>query len=471
MNQRQTKRAEQILKLVAEAKQAKQQMPYKFFTPYPWQIELYKDGKDHPQRLLMAANRVGKSMGAAFEVACHLTGLYPDWWEGLRFDDPPTIWALGVTGEQMRDVIQKELLGDYQAGEFTGGMVPRHLVRGVTPAVGVPRLAKDVRITHRKGVSFISFKSYSQGQHVLMGSTVDFAWIDEEPQDPTIYPQVLTRTATGRKGQGGCVLLTFTPENGMTDLVTQFSEAIQPGQRLQNVTWDDAPHLTESVKEQLLNAMPEYQRDMRSKGVPVLGEGMVFPISETAITIDPFELPRHYTRLAAIDFGIDHPTAVIWVAYDADRDVIYLTDEYAMRGEVPAIHAGAILSRGDLPVIYPHDGDQTEKGSGETLASHYRKYGIELVGPFTNPDNTRFVEPGLMDMLERMRTGRFKVFRTCTQWLSEFRRYHRKNGKIVKVHDDLMDASRYAAMSVGRFGVTSGGREALPEQLHPTMDL
>ena len=89
-------------------------------------------------------------------------------------------------------MIQAELFGELLAGEMSGGMIPSRLVEGVTPTVGVPRLAKDVRITHPKGQSVVSFKSYSQGQHVLMGSTVDFAWIDEEPQDITIYPQLLT---------------------------------------------------------------------------------------------------------------------------------------------------------------------------------------------------------------------------------------------------------------------------------------
>ena len=432
---------------------------------------MYDAGNKNPQRLLMAANRVGKTFSAAFEVSCHATGQYPEWWTGLRFDHAPRIWCLGVTGEQMRDVIQDALFGDLVGGKYTGGMIHADYVQGVTPTMGVPRLGKDVRVTHPKGTAIVSFKSYSQGQHVLMGSSVDFAWIDEEPQDPTIYPQILTRTATGNHNKGGSVLLTFTPENGMTELVTQFMEDIKSGQWLGSVTWDDAPHLDESTKQQLLDAMPDYQRDMRSKGVPVLGEGMVFPIAEESIKVRPFDLPAHWTRLAGIDFGIDHPTACIWAAYDSEADIIYVTDEYAVSGEVPAIHTAAIKARSTLPVIYPHDGDQTEKGSGRTLASLYRDHGLELIGPFTNPDGSRFVEPGLMDMAERMRTGRLKVFDTCIGWLSEFRRYHRKQGKIVKVHDDLMDASRYCVMSIQRFGALPNASERIPDQLHPVMDL
>jgi hypothetical protein len=49
-------------------------------------------------------------------------------------------------------------------------------------------------------------------------------------------------------------------------------------------------------------------------------------------------------------------------------------------------------------------------------------------------------------MLQRMQTGRWKVFSICTEWFEEFRLYHRKDGRIVKERDDLISASRYALM-------------------------
>ena len=56
------------------------------------------------------------------------------------------------------------------------------------------------------------------------------------------------------------------------------------------------------------------------------------------------------------------------------------------------------------------------------------------------------VEAGVLDLLDRMQTGRFKVFDHLNDWFEEFRMYHRKDGKIVKLADDLMSATRYAAM-------------------------
>ena len=59
-----------------------------------------------------------------------------------------------------------------------------------------------------------------------------------------------------------------------------------------------------------------------------------------------------------------------------------------------------------------------------------------------------------MDMLDRMQTGRLKVFSHLADWLEEFRMYHREEGRIVKLIDDLMSATRYAMM-MRRFAKTA----------------
>jgi len=449
-------KAREVLGLIKQYQAKKQAFKREFFTPYEWQDSFYTKGSDNKQRLLMAANRVGKSLSAAYELACHLTGDYPEWWQGHRFSFPINALAMGVSNDQMRDVIQNEMFGQLVGKEFSGGMVHKNEVYQYTPAVGAPRLARDVSVRHKSGgFSKLHLRSYEQGQHVIMGQTYDYSWIDEEPRDTAIYPQALTRTATGNKGEGGLGVMTFTPENGMTEIVTQFMESLKPGQYLQNVTWEDAPHLSQAVIKQLLDAIPEYQRDMRSKGIPILGEGMIYPIAEEAIKCDPFQIPEHYKKIAAIDFGISHATTCVWTAYDADRDIIYVYDAYKKEGEIPAIHASYIKAKGEIEVIYPHDGDNREKGSGDTLAQIYKDNGVKMFRKFSNADGTNYVEPGIMEILERMKTGRFKVFNDLPDWFDEFRRYHRKNGQIVKQFDDLMDATRYSALSVQRFGKQS----------------
>ena len=113
LTESQKNKAAKIAEAMRVVKLHKAQNRIQYWQPYGWQEEFYKAGKANKQRMLMAANRVGKTASQAAEVAFHLTGLYPDWWEGIRFTRPTKIWCLGVSGEQLRDVIVKELMCMY----------------------------------------------------------------------------------------------------------------------------------------------------------------------------------------------------------------------------------------------------------------------------------------------------------------------------------------------------------------------
>lgn len=441
----------EYLRLLEEKEKRRKENALWAFTPYKWQNDFYQAGNDHKQRLLMAANRVGKTRSSCIELCYHLTGRYPEWWEGIRFDFPINAWALGVSGEQIRDVLQQEIFGSMDRDGFDGnGLIPLSMIGDITRSM-TPKLAKDVKVKHiTGGLSTVSFKSYSQGQHVLMGASVDFSLIDEEPQDATIYPQVLTRSSTGNRGQGGYVVLSFTPENGETQLINQFTTDLKPGQFIKNVTWDDAPHLTPETKEQLLAAIPEYQRDMRTKGIPLLGSGAIFKIAEERIKENIDTIPNHWPRIAGIDFGFDHPSAVVWMAWDRENDCIHVYNCYRVSGieSTPTYLAPVIKKMKEwIPVSWPHDGLQHDKGSGMQLAEQYRLEGINMLDErATFEDGSNGVEAGLMEMYNRMITNRFKVSSALTQWFEEFRMYHRKDGKIVKLNDDLISATRYGMM-------------------------
>lgn len=448
------KEAIALAKALRKYDELKSKLKFMFFEPYKWQLKFYMAGLKNKQRMLMAANRVGKTQSSCVELAYHLTGIYPEWWNGITFDFPINAWALGVSGEQIRDVLQNELFGTLDRENFSGNLIPTSMITDITRSM-TPKLAKDVHVKHKSGgESVVSFKSYSQGQNVLMGSSVDYALIDEEPQDPEIYPQVLTRTATGNKGKGGYTVLSFTPENGSTPLVCQFMNNLQDGQNLINVTWDDAPHLTEETKVQLLAAIPEYQRDMRSKGIPLMGSGQVFPVDESEIKCDPIPIPDHWARIKGVDFGHDHPMALACCAWDRDNDIFYVYDSfrrsYKGKDEDPLVSfSDAINKRKDwIPVSWPHDGLQHEKLSGVQIAQQFKDEGKVNMLPYraTFEDGSSNVEPGIMEMYSRMKSGKFKVFNTLSEWFEEFRLYHRKDGKINKINDDLISATRYALM-------------------------
>lgn len=214
------------------------------------------------------------------------------------------------------------------------------------------------------------------------------------------------------------------------------------------MTIDDAEHYSPERRAEIVAGYLPHEREARAKGIPVMGSGRVFPVEESAIVIDPIPIAAHWVQINGVDFGWDHPFGATGCAWDRDADVFYVCREYAAREQTPLIHAGAIKPWGDwIPTAWPHDGLQHDKGSGDELAKTYKGHGLAMTGErATFPDGSSGVEAGVMEMLERMQTGRWKVFSTCGGWISEFRLYHRKDGLIVKLKDDLISSSRYAYM-------------------------
>jgi hypothetical protein len=215
-----------------------------------------------------------------------------------------------------------------------------------------------------------------------------------------------------------------------------------------SMTIDDAEHYTPEEREAIIASYPVHEREARIKGIPSMGSGRIFPIDEESITIAPIAIPEHWVQINGMDFGWDHPFAAINLAWDRDADCVYVCKEYAQRESTPVIHAAAIKPWGAwIPCAWPHDGLQHDKGSGEALRDQYMAQGLAMLPEkATFVDGGNGVEAGVMDMLDRMQTGRWKVFSTCGGWLQEFRLYHRVDGKIVKERDDRISASRYGLM-------------------------
>ena len=452
-----------LLQLLQEQKQRQRFNKINYYDPYPYQLDFHKTGATNSQRLLMAANRIGKSYCGAAEMAYHLTGLYPDWWEGKRYDQPITAWAGGVSNETTRDIVQAELLGSPDDPDaFGSGSIPQKYIIKTERKPGVPNAKSVALIRHiTGGNSSLHFKAYEMGVDKWQGRSVDCVWLDEEPSRE-LYSQAVTRTLD-RKGM---VYMTFTPEQGMTETVASFMNRIQPGQSLTNATWDDASesitslkgekgHLSEPVMQQILSAYSPHEREMRRYGRPTIGSGLIFPVSEEDLMIDPISIEDHWPRIAAIDFGWDHPTAVVWCAIDNETDTFYVYDCYRASKASPAVHAEMIKQRPRfIPIAYPHDGNRRDSMGNPGLADQYRSHGCNfLLEHFTNPPalgqtkGSNSIEEGLMAMIQSMEDGRFKVFNTLGDWFEEFRMYHRKQGKVVAIRDDLMSATRYAFQS------------------------
>ena len=160
------------------------------------------------------------------------------------------------------------------------------------------------------------------------------------------------------------------------------------------------------------------------------------------------EFPRHWPRIGGVDFGWDHPFAAVELVWDRDTDTVYVSRTYCLREATAVIHAAALKPWGNLPWAWPRDGRrETLEGAGKPLADQYRGQGLDMLHEHSQfEDGSVSVEAGIQDMLIRMESGRFKVFKHLTDWFDEYRLYHRKDGRVHKEGDDLMSATRYAVM-------------------------
>ena len=100
---------EQAVDIARELRQRERYNRIDYYDPYPYQLAFHETGALCNQRLLMAANRIGKSYCGSAEMSFHLTGLYPEWWKGKRFKQPIVGWAGGVSNETTRDRVQFEV--------------------------------------------------------------------------------------------------------------------------------------------------------------------------------------------------------------------------------------------------------------------------------------------------------------------------------------------------------------------------
>lgn len=414
---------------------------------YVKHCQFFAAGKTKKERLMLAANRVGKTEGVGgFELVLHLTGKYPDWWIGKRFNRPISSWAAGDTGKTVRDIIQLKLLGKFN--QFGTGLIPKDLLVKTTSKLGVAEAVDTIYVKHVSGgVSEVALKSYDQKRISFQGTEKDVIWLDEEPPLP-IYTECLLRTMDTTGQSDGIIMSTFTPLEGLSETVLSFLpngqiEEKDEGPKLVIMaTWDDAPHLSQAAKDILMLSIPAYQRDARTKGIPQLGSGAIYPVPESEIMVNDFVIPIHWPRGYAMDVGWNK-TAAGFYALDRDNQILYKTGEHYKGQAEPVIHAEAIKDRGKwlAGVIDPAARGRSQ-ADGEMLMAKYIEHGLDLEPAFNG------VESGIYEVWQRLSLGKLKVFKSCQKFFEEYRMYRRdEKGHIVKAMDHAMDETRYMVMS------------------------
>ena len=456
---------QELLQKIAELEDLKRFKKYNrlsFIDPYPKQKEFFAAGKNAHERLLMAPNQVGKTEAGAMEMAIHLTGLYPDWWEGAVFARPVRCWAVGESGRMVRDTAQEKLFGKSTIeADFGSGWVPKGTLKW-RPSLshGNTGLYDTLQVEHKTngvvdGVSSISFLTYEQGREKFQGATMDVIWLDEEPPDE-VFSECLTRIgerpATGRRGlESGIMYMTFTPFENAGSVVKTYIQSENPDRVKLSMSLEDSLHITKEERKRRWDRYPPHEREARYFGRPGQGSGAVFSILPNAITIDPIEykdIPLSWRKVWGLDFGIAHPSAAVLIAHDLDTDCIYVLR--ALRfpdGVLPPMQVAAIKAvAGNTICAWPADGG-TRESDGVPLIQKYKECGLRVCPSHaTHSDGSVSTEAGILEMQVRMATERFKVFSTEKLWFEEFMSYHRKDALIVKKDDDIMSATRIAVM-------------------------
>lgn len=433
-----------------EAELQRRQSPFRTLFPnegefrrelYPKHMEFFSAGDGYLERLFMAANRVGKTVAGAFETTCHLTGLYPKWWTGKRFDHATDGWACGTTNQTTRDIVQIALLGALNAPGT--GMIPSELIERTTrKSHGLADAVEQIYVKHVSGkTSTVGLKTYEQGRASFEGTAKHFVWCDEEPP-ADCYDEMKMRLLTTR----GCIYTTFTPLRGVSAVVKSFTEPDNDEMRAVKfyvqAGWQDAPHLDEKAKKEMRAGLPPHQIRARTLGEPSLGAGAIYPIAEEDVLLDTFAIPEDWQRVFAMDVGWNR-TAVLWGARDPGNGRIVLYDEHYQGQGEPASHALAIKARGEWiqGVIDPAARGRSQV-DGKQLIYEYQKLGLNL----SAANNT--LEAGLQAVWQALVSGQLKAQRHLQQFRREFGRYHRdEKGNIPAQDDHLMDAMRYLWMS------------------------
>lgn len=406
----------------------------------------------------------GKTVTLTALLAQHITNNYWDEYTGPRLSHKKNINVAlgGRTAQNVRDLITDKLLGEY--GQRGTGTIPPDCFDGedsITYASSGIKHQIDYFDIKRKdedgeviGRARLFCFSYGSGWKKMAGYTIDVVACDEEPDDWNIYEELKARTNATK----GLMYFSMTPQLGFTQLYKEFSESKDPSlHRLITADIVDCTHLTpEDIEEAIKDWEKSPWVQARLHGMPVGGEGLIFPIDDAMISTTT--LPDRPLRwIIGLDFP--HTTgyfAAAKLAYDTVEERIYVTELYKESGRDPHHYAEQVLDMGGdaIPCAWPHDANRALDGGG-TIAAMYEDLGLWMLHESSRMEGidhglSHAIIPAIQEISGRMIHDRFKVLLPQGQlFLDEKRDYRLKDGKVKRNQDDhAIDAVIKACMMV-----------------------
>jgi len=438
----------------------------KYFRPFEHQRRFFATHLS-PRRGILAANRIGKTVSTCYETAMHLTGQYPDWWCGHRFDQPITAMVAGEGWSQVAMVLQNELLGtqDVKIREQLGtGAIPRScIVTDTMRSDGANCMG--VEILHPRGKSYLLFANYTQEVRQMQGFKLNLAVFDEQPPDD-FFSEIVTRTATTQ----GKILCSFTPLKGLNGLVSKFWNR-EDGYDFIRVAWSDVPEydpwgepfLLAETRAQLERDYLPHEREARIAGKPVMGQGAVFQIRSwpTYATGDyNFREMNNIYRIIALDLGLVNDKTVISLMYwnPVEREA-WLHRQICVTGLEEANPTNYInhLMRPEVfgtPIVLPPDAGTAGRYTMSALSIRqlFEQYELNVwPRPIMNPPDdqgrtTNHKAFGINIMRQMLEAGTLHVNENCQDFLREAQNYYVDPQGRFSDPDDCIDSARYALL-------------------------
>lgn len=438
----------------------------RYFRPFEHQKTFFTTGTD--RRGILAANRIGKTVSTCFETAYHLTGDYPEWWQGRRYDKPITAMVAGEGWSQVALVLQNELLGtpDVKLRDQLGtGAIPRdRIVVDTMRSDGANAIGVEIR--HRSGgKSYLLFANYTQEVRQLQGFKLNLAVFDEQPPDD-FFSEIVTRTATTQ----GQVLCSFTPLKGLNGLVSKFWNR-EEGYDYVRVAWDDVPEydpwgepfLLMETRRQLERDYLPHEREARMQGKPIMGKGAVFQIRSWP-TYKPSEIDfrslPNIQRIIALDLGLVNDKTVITLMYwDPYERSAWLHKQIVVQGVEEAVPTQYInhLLRPEVfgtPIVLPPDASTPGRYtmSSTSIRELFESYELNVYQkPIMNPPDsegrvTNHKSYGINQMRQMLEVGSLMVNENCQDFLREAQNYYVDQQGRFSDPDDCIDSARYAIL-------------------------
>jgi phage terminase large subunit-like protein len=440
-----------------------------YYTPNFKQEEFHN--LQFSEKMLRAGNQQGKTHATAAEDAMHAIAFYPDWFKGRKFLTAPKIerpyefvgWYGCTTSGMTRDGVQTKLLGDIRTpGGLGTGMIPLdNIVGRPTMARGIADFVDTINLTRETGGKAVfRGKTFEMGREAWQVEAVDLIHGDEDPGDFEIYEECQARLTTTK----GIIIWSMTPVRGATPVRKHFKNKSPGTAEILMTIYDAAVSKRGHIPDEdipALIARAGRKAATRIFGGDAQGQGAVFETDAETIKhkLDPANVPDYWPWLWALDFrhsgqeGSGHPFAASLLTWDRDNDVVYVMDAFRMFG-MAANHVARIKESPmrEAPVAWPHDGG-TGAGvqTNDTIATIYKKLGLNML-----PTHATFAgggynfEAGIQVMEERIAGKKLLVAAHLFEWFDEYGGYHRKDGKVVKVDDDLMSSTRVGCMDLRR---------------------